>query len=45
MMLSASTRLGAYEIISRAVLTPDGESYAYGCSRLISDIFVVDGLQ
>ena len=42
--LAPEDRAGAFQMYG-AVLTPDGESYAYGCSRLISDLFVVDGLQ
>jgi hypothetical protein len=27
------------------VLTPDGNSYAYGCFRVLSDLYLVDGLK
>jgi hypothetical protein len=42
--LAPEDRAGAFQMYG-AVLTPDGEAYAYGCSRLISDLFVVDGLR
>ena len=35
---------GAVQIYG-VCLTPDGTSYAYGCVRMISDLFVVDGLK
>jgi len=33
------------ERISNVVVTPDGKSYAYTYSRLLSDLFVVEGLK
>jgi eukaryotic-like serine/threonine-protein kinase len=36
---------GGVERISNVVLTPDAKSYAYTYSRLLSDLFVVEGLK
>ena len=33
------------ERISNVVVTPDGKYYAYTYSRLLSDLFVVEGLK
>jgi hypothetical protein len=49
MTLSAGTRLGPYESevveIVWIVLTPDAESYAYSYHRILSDLFLVEGLK
>jgi hypothetical protein len=26
-------------------LTPDGKAYAYGCSRVLSDLYLAEGLR
>jgi Tol biopolymer transport system component len=36
---------GGVERISNVVITPDAKSYAYTFSRLLSDLFVVEGLE
>jgi serine/threonine protein kinase/Tol biopolymer transport system component len=36
---------GGVERISNVVITPDAKSYAYTFSRLLSDLFVVEGLR
>jgi Tol biopolymer transport system component len=36
---------GGVERISNVVITPDAKSYAYTYSRLLSDLFVVEGLK
>jgi hypothetical protein len=36
---------GGVERISNVVVTPDAKSYAYTYSRLLSDLFVVEGLE
>ena len=36
---------GGVERISNVVITPDAKSYAYTFSRLLSDLFVVEGLK
>jgi hypothetical protein len=36
---------GGVERISNVVVTPDARSYAYTFSRLLSDLFVVEGLK
>ena len=36
---------GGVERISNVVITPDAKSYAYTYSRLLSDLFVVEGLE
>jgi hypothetical protein len=36
---------GGVERISNVVVTPDAKSYAYTFSRLLSDLFVVEGLK
>jgi len=33
------------ERISNVLVTPDGEGYAYCYARLLSDLFVVEGLK
>ena len=33
------------ERISNVLVTPDGKGYAYCFTRLLSDLFVVDGLK
>ena len=42
------TRLGrsnfAHPTVA-VVLTPDGKSYAYGCNRVLSDLYLVEGLK
>ena len=33
------------QALFRPVLTPDGKSYAYGCYRVLSDLYLVEGLK
>lgn len=42
--MAPEDRAGALQIYGLC-LTPDGTSYAYGCVRMVSDLFVVDGLK
>lgn len=42
--LAPEDRAGAVQNYG-VCLTPDGTSYAYGCVRTVSDLFVVDGLR
>jgi hypothetical protein len=36
---------GAESYFSRVLVTPDGKSYAYGHDRLLSELYLVDGLK